>query len=73
MMFLVVEQHRTLMRGECSAFVPRCPATGCHEVATHEVKRGPKWVSRGCQRHAEALCALLNDDVEMGSALDALG
>jgi len=72
MMFLVVEQHRTLMRGD-TAFVPQCPATGCREVATHDVKRGPKWVSRGCLRHAEALCALLNDDVDMGSALDALG
>jgi len=71
MSYGVVEQPRTLIRND-AAFVPQCPVTACKRTATHEVKRGPKWVARGCAPHAYELCAFLNDGVDMERALNAL-
>ena len=71
MTFVVVEKHRTLVRSDAT-FSPQCPVTACRATATHEVKSGPKWVARGCVTHAHALCDLLNDDVDMERALNAL-
>lgn len=69
MSYIVVEQPRVLVRSNAT-FVPQCPMTGCKKIATHEVKNGPKWVARGCEPHAHALCAGLND-VGIGHLADA--
>lgn len=52
MEFTVVEKRRVIQRFD-SSLSPQCPALACTRKATHEVKRGPKMVYRGCRHHAE--------------------
>lgn len=57
--FRVVEQPRVFRSGDRS-WKPQCPNTGCKEPATHEIKRGPRFVSRHCEPHAYEECDRLN-------------
>lgn len=59
-MYEVVEKHRSIQRFG-STLSPQCPALACTRKATHEVKRGPKMVYRGCAQHAEAYAAAVSD------------
>ena len=59
--YVVVEQPRVFRSGDRS-WKPQCPDTGCKEAATHEIKRGPRFVSRHCERHAIEECERLNTE-----------